>query len=795
MNAFDALHQCCDEGKVDINTFPDARFRQNFAWFVDDTDTAPFPHGWCLDKRKDDPMLRKVLTDARNKALGSLRLTCEQEGQEAEWLIQALKSRALEGIVVPSSHDDELRMNATFASWLREDDEAHLLVRWLLEAEFLDAYKGESKTIPNKSDRYGRFERVPRVLPSNPTLSDALLLHFTSSWPAVSNPKGKHRMGPAGRLLTYWIRGEMLGSLPYVALMQQLPSQSEMKANDDETLILALKRFYPAKSISTLRQMLAQERVRVDGTVVRKENHLLTEGQCIEVFDRSPALISDFEVPDSEDKRTKADGTRSPSRLVRRARLHAVARTEVITHVDQHDGVVERWRLCDMTKSRFDHVLSESWSVNDASWSECAMRGLTEELDLTEPHQEDLDVVSIGGARFELRESGSMEGLMTLTLVQDFLAEIPETRSGLRDVQEVDGQNLPQKRFEIPDGGGAELAWAPALRADAHPSKAIKPFVEGQPLVGGHFYGVHYMSDEQKADPIHWMFGAAIAIHTANEPEDLFHEIRKDGDAEARLERLRHHPVGRFFLDDSDGLGLATIDRTGPIARRGSAKQIQWNAFSKALHPSQQNKLYGSLKPFFDVDLLPDWKVFLSIEDNMRRKAKSRLFDALGALCFHLYDAQEERHILQVLHEKQQALRGDEAAPHKRAQLLVHDAALALEPGPDSKAWKAYRGKLADLIEYLCTTQALSLRNSDGHLDVTNLVRGSSPSLPDATNSGEASATLLIRGDGSVVEDQGRGLDLSVWEEASKSLSSDEDGRAAAVENLRKKGAIQRRYR
>ena len=349
-----------------------------------------------------------------------------------------------------------------------------------------------------------------------------------------------------------------------------------------------------------------------------------------------------------------------------------------------------------------------------------------------------------------------MEGLMTLTLVQDFLAEIPETRSGLRDVQEVDGQNLPQKRFEIPDGGGAELAGA--CSPGRCPSQQGDQTLRRRPTSGrGHFYGVHYMSDEQKADPIHWMFGAAIAIHTANEPEDLFHEIRKDGDAEARLERLRHHPVGRFFLDDSDGLGLATIDRTGPIARRGSAKQIQWNAFSKALHPSQQNKLYGSLKPFFDVDLLPDWKVFLSIEDNMRRKAKSRLFDALGALCFHLYDAQEERHILQVLREKQEALRGDEAAPHKRAQLLVHDAALALEPGPDSKAWKAYRGKLADLIEYLCTTQALSLRNSDGHLDVTNLVRGSSPSLPDATNSGEASATLLIRGDGSVVEDQGRG--------------------------------------
>ena len=134
----------------------------------------------------------------------------------------------------------------------------------------------------------------------------------------------------------------------------------------------------------------------------------------------------------SESLRPFANDNRE-SRAVGKARTSpAVARTEVITHVDQHDGVVERWRLCDTTKSRFDHVLSESWSVNDASWSECAMRGLTEELDLTETHQEDLDVMSVGGARFELRESGSMEGLMTLTLVQDFLAEIPETRSGLR---------------------------------------------------------------------------------------------------------------------------------------------------------------------------------------------------------------------------------------------------------------------------------------------------------------------------------------------------------------------------
>ena len=89
------------------------------------------------------------------------------------------------------------------------------------------------------------------------------------------------------------------------------------------------------------------------------------------------------------------------------------------------------------------------------------------------------------------------------------------------------------------------------------------------------------------------MFGAAIAIHTANEPEDLFHFIHEDEDVETRLERLRHHPVGRFFLDDSDGLGLATIDRNGSTAERGSAPQIRWKAFSKALRPSSKSSCTG----------------------------------------------------------------------------------------------------------------------------------------------------------------------------------------------------------
>ena len=733
MKAFDALHRCCDEGKVGIDTFPDKRLRENLAWFVDEHNDVRPPYGWYLDNRPYEADLRTLLLDARSAALTSLREACENAGQDPEWLIHAIKERAEDGIIRATPHDDELVMNTTFAHWFDADPGAHLLVRWLLEAEFLDAYVFQDKDEVsglNKGKLYSDFERVVHPLPAEPTLSDILLVFFSGQWRAVSKPNKKHHMGPAGRLLTYWIRGEMLGSLPF----------HDLKSED------------------------------------------------------SPKI--DFEVLRTASLRPRANGSNRSSRIFKRARLHAVARTEVITHVEQPDGVVERWRLCDTTKSRFDHVLSESWSVNDTSWSDCVIRGLTEELDLTETNQQHPDVVSVGGARLELRESGSMQGMMTLTLVQDFLAELPETREDLTAVEVVGGQMLPQKRFEIPDGGGAELAWAPALRADAHPSKAIKPNAEGEPLESGYFYGVHYMSDETKADPILWLLGAAIAIHTSHEPEEGHHFIREDADVEKRLEWLKNHPVGRFFLDDSDGLGLATIDRTGPGARRGCAKQLRWNAFSKALRSSQQDQLHRSLKPFFDAGLLSDWKALQSDSDNERREVKSRLFSALGALCFHLFDAQEGRHILQVLREKQEALRGKkESAPHKYAQLLVHDAALALDSDPASEAWKDYRDKVADLIEYLCTTQVLSLRNSDGDLDVTNLVRGSSPAVSDASNSGEASATFLIRGDGSVVYDQGQCLDLSVWGEASNSLSSDKDVRAAAVGDLRMKGAIQRRYR
>ncbi|MEC8779960.1 MAG: hypothetical protein VXX54_01915, partial [Candidatus Thermoplasmatota archaeon] len=219
--AFDTLHRCCDEGKVDIDTFPDARFRQNFAWFVDEHNDDRPAYGWYLDNRPYEADLRTLLLDARSAALTSLREACENEGHDPEWLIQAINQRASDGVIHFSSHDDELAMNAALAHWFDADPEAHLLVRWLLEAEFLDAYvfKDNDKiSALDEGKRYSDFERVVHPPPAEPALSDILQLSFSGQWRAVSNPNKEHHMGPAGRLLTYWIRGEMLGSLPFHAL-------------------------------------------------------------------------------------------------------------------------------------------------------------------------------------------------------------------------------------------------------------------------------------------------------------------------------------------------------------------------------------------------------------------------------------------------------------------------------------------------------------------------------------------------------------------------------------------------
>ena len=109
MNAFDALHRCCDEGKVDINTLPDARFRQNFAWFVDEHNDDCPAYGWYLDNRPYEADLRTLLLDARSAALTSLRQACENEGQDPEWLIHAIKERAVDGIARQDRQERDLR--------------------------------------------------------------------------------------------------------------------------------------------------------------------------------------------------------------------------------------------------------------------------------------------------------------------------------------------------------------------------------------------------------------------------------------------------------------------------------------------------------------------------------------------------------------------------------------------------------------------------------------------------------------------------------------------------------------
>ena len=58
------------------------------------------------------------------------------------------------------------------------------------------------------------------------------------------------------------------------------------EAQDGEVLLDALRRIHPDSSTGTLRRMLTQGRVQVDGTTVHAAKAELTSGQHVEVVAR-----------------------------------------------------------------------------------------------------------------------------------------------------------------------------------------------------------------------------------------------------------------------------------------------------------------------------------------------------------------------------------------------------------------------------------------------------------------------------------------------------------------------------
>ena len=169
-----------------------ANLERNVRWLV----TGDGRPVGCPEGTREDQFLER---------LEEMRVECEErlsnlvpDNQERSILDE------LEARLNSINHENqmcEIAFNNSLSRHFENHEEDHALVRWLLEGEFLETeHNGEIDCEPNRTvvvDDYPRVCDLP--------------LHISSNWdPHGQNGPGT--MGPAARLLCYWVRGEYLGS-------------------------------------------------------------------------------------------------------------------------------------------------------------------------------------------------------------------------------------------------------------------------------------------------------------------------------------------------------------------------------------------------------------------------------------------------------------------------------------------------------------------------------------------------------------------------------------------------------
>ena len=365
---------------------PQTNLETNIQWLVTGRDR---PVG-CPEAGRREQVFLSVLEEMRLacvERMSSLRL-----GSSDASILDVLRSRVNEG-VDPSNRMDEIMFNDTLSLHFEQNEDDHALIRWLLEGEFLETeHEGERDPEPNRTlvDNLGE-NLVVQGLP----------LHISSTW----DPHGRNgpgTMGPAARLLCYWIRGEYLGSCSVREL--------EFVESDEYS-------GFELRHGATAPQTLLNGNVRN----VRNVN------------------------------------------LRRRVRLHALAKIEVFTLVTRGENS-ERWVLRDSSAHRYQHGLSESLVLGE-NFLECAERGLEEELrvrpdTIPEPTPYGPTRVEWGGGH-ERFDSRSMPGLPSIMCINPFYAKF-YSEPGSNDHDFVVLQDgIPTRQFVIDDAGGTTLNWLP----------------------------------------------------------------------------------------------------------------------------------------------------------------------------------------------------------------------------------------------------------------------------------------------------------------------------------------------
>ena len=163
-------------------------------------------------------------------------------------ILTALEERVNEGLD-HESRMDEVALNRTLSLHFEEHENDHALIRWLLEAEFLETEdNGVVDAAPNRT--------ITDDLNDDLVSADGLPLHISSNWTAHGRGESG-TMGPAARLLCYWVRGEFLGSC----------SVNELCLTPQEEALFIFG-------------MSSPRRTSIDKTVLRSS---LAKGSCVAV--------------------------------------------------------------------------------------------------------------------------------------------------------------------------------------------------------------------------------------------------------------------------------------------------------------------------------------------------------------------------------------------------------------------------------------------------------------------------------------------------------------------------------
>lgn len=325
------------------------------------------------------------MREACVERMSSLRL-----GNSDGSILDVLRLRVNEG-VDPSNRMDEIMFNDTLSLHFEQNEDDHALIRWLLEGEFLETeHEGEIDREPNRTlvDNIG--ENLVQGLP----------LHISSTW----DPHGRNgpgTMGPAARLLCYWIRGEYLGSC-------------------------------------SVRELEFVESDEYSGFELR---HEATAPQ------------------------TLLNGNVHPVNLRRRVRLHALAKIEVftlVTHGEISERWVLRDSSAHRYQHGLSESLIPGESFLECAErglaEELGVESSTTPLPPPIPYGPTRVEWGGGPAHFD---SQSMHGLPSIVCINPFYAEF-DSDPGSDDHDFVDLQDrVPRRQFSIDDAGGTTLNWLP----------------------------------------------------------------------------------------------------------------------------------------------------------------------------------------------------------------------------------------------------------------------------------------------------------------------------------------------